>query len=214
MKAPSLYKEQHGLSFLKLHLNYIDTRFLEPCSLDRQNQSRDVWSWCTAPWQKLSTAYQHKHLMPAVRDTSVWVAIWVCFAIAVTESTMCTYVYQSVLKSNVKLSIRLLEVVWKWVMQQNSDLKHTQQIYNRMAEKKNQGVAITQSKSIPQTNWNAVSVWECIPKSSQHCTEEWPKIPSQWCKRQIKSYRKQCLVLLLKMGCTFFLQFYSGLDVL
>lgn len=74
--------------------------------------------------------------MPAVRDTSVWVAIWVCFAIAVTESTMCTYVYQSVLKSNVKLSIRLLEVVWKWVMQQNSDLKNTQQIYNRMAEKK------------------------------------------------------------------------------
>lgn len=87
-------------------------------------------------WQKLSTAYQHKHLMPAVRDTSVWVAIWVCFAIAVTESTMCTYVYQSVLKSNVKLSVWLLEVVWKWVMQQNSDLKHTQQIYNRMAEKK------------------------------------------------------------------------------
>ncbi|MEE6512677.1 hypothetical protein FKM82_019812 [Ascaphus truei] len=65
---------------------------------------------------KKQTAYQHKHLIPAVKHGGGVVMIWASFAatgpgnLAVIELTMNSSVYQSILESYVRPSVRQLKL--------------------------------------------------------------------------------------------------------
>lgn len=73
--------------------------------------------------------------------------IWVCFAatghvhLAVTESTMKSSVYQSVLELNVQFQLNL---GWNWVTKQISDAKHSSKphIMTKIEKEKTQGTAM------------------------------------------------------------------------
>ncbi|MEE6515924.1 hypothetical protein FKM82_025084 [Ascaphus truei] len=66
---------------------------------------------------------QHISLIPTVKHGSGGVMIWACFAatgpgnLAVIESTMNSSVYQSILESNVRPSVRQLKLGRNWVIQ-------------------------------------------------------------------------------------------------
>jgi len=61
-------------------------------------------------WRKPNTAYQHIHLVPAVKHGGGGLMIWACSAatgpghLADIESTMNSSGYQSILESNVRSS--------------------------------------------------------------------------------------------------------------
>lgn len=73
--------------------------------------------------------------------------IWVCFAatghvhLAVTESTMKSSVYQSVLELNVQFQLNL---GWNWVTKQINDAKHSSKphIMTKIEKEKTQGTAM------------------------------------------------------------------------
>jgi len=83
-------------------------------------------------WWKLNTAYQHKQLKPTVKYADGSLIIWACFEPhdnRVDHELLC--IYQSILKSNVRPSVRPVKLGWKWLMQQDNDPKHTSKFTTR-----------------------------------------------------------------------------------
>jgi len=135
------------LTFAKLYRN--KPQSLEQCSLDRRDQSRDVWP------------YEHKHLKANVKHGGGGQMIWACsaatgpehLAVTVTELT----VYQSILELNVRPSICQLKCCMKLSHTTGQRSEVNQQICNRMSEKeKILGNEMDPPKSRPQSKRNAV----------------------------------------------------------
>lgn len=68
-------------------------------------------------WPQPNTAYQHKYLIPNVKQSVGWVRIFACSTamgprhLAVFESTMNSSVYQNILESKERPSVRQLNFV-------------------------------------------------------------------------------------------------------
>ena len=82
-------------------------------------------------WHRSNTAFQKKNIIPTVKYGGGIVMVWGCFAaagperLAVVTGTMNSAGYQKTLKASVQPSVRDLKLKQTWVLQQDSDPKHT-----------------------------------------------------------------------------------------
>ena len=119
-----LPKERPQLTaMLELHSFYCEVTVLTTVPLFftscicyfRKERTRNLYGQQHV-WRKPNTAYQHKHLIPAVKHGGGGLIIWACSAatgpghLAVIESTMNSSGYQSIPESNVRPSVPQLKL--------------------------------------------------------------------------------------------------------
>ncbi len=123
---------------------------------------------------------------------------------------MNSALYQKVLKENVRPSVCDLKLKRTWVMQQDTDLKHTSKSTSEWLKKNKIKVL-----EWPSPDLNPIEMlWHDLKQSihtrkhsnvaelKQFCKEEWAKIPPQRCERLIASYRKRLIAVVAVKGGT------------
>lgn len=145
-------------------------------------------------WQRANTAFQHKNLIPSVKNGGGSIMVWACFApsgpgrLAIIDGTMSSELYQHILQENVKVSISELKLNRKWVIEQDND-PNTNQSTKEWLEQKKDNVLEWQSQS-PDRNPTEI-LWKDlkqavhtkkptnIPKLRLFCKVEWTKNSSK-----------------------------------
>uniref|UniRef100_A0A8C6VVE8 Transposase Tc1-like domain-containing protein n=1 Tax=Nothobranchius furzeri TaxID=105023 RepID=A0A8C6VVE8_NOTFU len=163
-------------------------------------------------WRRSTTVFQTKNIIPTVKYGGGSVMVWGCFAasgtgrLAVINGTMNSTVYPNILKENVRPSVRQLKLKPSWVLQQDSDPKHTSKSTSEWL-KNNKMKTLEWPSQRPDLNpiemqWHdlkkAVHAGKPSNKAElqQFCKDEWAKIPPERCKRLVASYHK-CLIAVI-----------------
>ncbi len=88
-------------------------------------------------WRKTNTAFHKKNIITTVKHGGGSVVVWGCFAasgpggLAIIDGTMNSALYKKILKENVRLSVCDLKLKRTWVMQQDTDPKHTSKLLKK-----------------------------------------------------------------------------------
>ncbi len=137
-----------------------------------------------------------------------------CFAasgpewLVIIDGTMNSALYQKILKENVRPSVCDLKLKSSWVMQQDSDPKHTSKSTSellKVLEWPNQSPDLNLIEKL----WHDLSIQSIHARKpsseaelKQCCKEKWAKIPPQRCERLMASYSKLQLINNITTDCS------------
>lgn len=158
-------------------------------------------------WRSKNEEMLPKNLRPTVKHGGGNVMVWGCMAtsgvgnLVFVESTMKKEDYLRILKQNLNLSVRKLELGHPWTFQQDNDPKHTAHIVKNWLEKNTPN----QLHSPPQSpDLNPIEhLWEHLDRQIRKhtitnrdqlkacLTEEWIKIPPNVTENLVASMRRR-----------------------
>ena len=122
---------------------------------------------------------------------------------------MNSALYQTILQENVRPSIRELKLKRSWVIQQDTDPKHTSKSASEWLNKKfkvlewpSQSPDLNPIEMLWQDLKQAVHARKPknVTELKQFCMEEWAKIPPRCCERLINNYRKSLVAVIAAKG--------------
>lgn len=134
----------------------------------------ELWS-CNAQycvWQKANTAHQHNHFVQAVKHSGDMMMMMITGPghLAVTGLTMNSWLYKSILGSDVRPSVWELKLRWTWVMKLDDDPKQARKSPTEWLKKRKES-SICNGQTSCTTMWEIDKVikkrWFC--KLLNHC---------------------------------------------